>query len=365
MRATPHAAAGAGKLAGLELLRCVAAFAVLVWHYQHFAFNGNAIDIVRNAQPFYVLLRPFYEYGWYGVQVFWSISGFIFFWRYRAAVAGGQVSARTFFLLRFSRLYPLHAFTLVLVALLQLVHVARAGHYFVYPHNDAWHFLLQLFLASHWGLQEGYSFNGPIWSISVEALVYGVFFAGLRLAGTSLLPHVAAIALAAGLKLAGLGNSVTDCIGYFYAGGLAALLTQQGRIPVLFSLALVVTLAAPVAAYFLLPASAVELAIMAYAPWVLYLLAQPLALPAWLVRLSDTAGSLTYASYLLHFPIQLVFALALAERGIPVYSPMLFLAFIGATGLASWLSFRYLEWPAQQALRRRFGAVPLALAHRG
>lgn len=43
------------QTAGPELLRFAAAFAVLVWHYQHFAFDRVTLKV----------LRPFYEYGWY------------------------------------------------------------------------------------------------------------------------------------------------------------------------------------------------------------------------------------------------------------------------------------------------------------
>jgi len=38
----------ANKLLGLEVLRFVAAFAVLIWHYQHFAyFADKPVDFVR------------------------------------------------------------------------------------------------------------------------------------------------------------------------------------------------------------------------------------------------------------------------------------------------------------------------------
>ena len=67
MREAGVGKAGSDKLLGLELLRFVAAFAVLVWHYQHFAFDGAAIVVQREQQPFYAPLRLFYEYGWYGV----------------------------------------------------------------------------------------------------------------------------------------------------------------------------------------------------------------------------------------------------------------------------------------------------------
>ena len=65
-------------------------------------------------------------------------------------------------------------------------------------------------------------------------------------------------------------------------------------------------------------------------------------------------GDLTYASYLLHFPIQLAMVLLLDALG---FSRAIFLApfafvlfFAGTFGLA-WIVFRVFEMPAQDALR--------------
>ncbi|TAM46504.1 MAG: hypothetical protein EPN61_05205 [Burkholderiaceae bacterium] len=68
------------KLLGLEVVRFISALSVLVWHYQHFFYIADKpTDFVRELQPFYSMLSIFYDYGFYGVQVFWCISGFIFF----------------------------------------------------------------------------------------------------------------------------------------------------------------------------------------------------------------------------------------------------------------------------------------------
>lgn len=353
---------GDGKLLGLELLRFAAAFAVLVWHYQHFAFDGAAIAVQRSAQPFYAVLRPFYEYGWYGVQVFWSISGFIFFWRYRDSVSSGAVGARRFFVLRFSRLYPLHLATLLLVAVLQAIYTARAGHHFVYPNNDGFHFVLHLLMASNWSTQSGYSFNGPIWSISVEVLVYFIFFVSLRAAGRSPLLNLGAVALAVGLRLAGMATPISDCIGFFYAGGCGALLFLRyppaAHRGLLRPLAWAGTLGVPLLAWVLgapREDDAILFLLLAYAPCALYCLAQPVPLGRRAGAAVETVGNLTYASYLLHFPLQLAIALYFAARGeaIPLYGAPLFLLFIGVSFAAAWLTYRYLEAPAQDLLRKR------------
>src|SRR5476649_1334315 len=60
------------KLLGLELLRFVSAFAVLVFHYQHFVYQGLAkpANFVRAQQPLYSVLALLYEHGFEGVRVF-------------------------------------------------------------------------------------------------------------------------------------------------------------------------------------------------------------------------------------------------------------------------------------------------------
>ena len=42
-------------------------------------------------------------------------------------------------------------------------------------------------MASEWGITQGESFDGPIWSVSVEVLVYLLFFLMLRVTRSWLL----------------------------------------------------------------------------------------------------------------------------------------------------------------------------------
>src|ERR1700710_1370920 len=121
------------KLLGLELLRFIAAFAVLIWHYKHFAYVADKpVGLTEHHRPLHSLLQPFYDHGDFGVWLFWCISGFIFFWKYRDSVADRSVSGWKFFALRFSRLYPLHIATLLLVALVQPLYFSLTGYFFVY-----------------------------------------------------------------------------------------------------------------------------------------------------------------------------------------------------------------------------------------
>lgn len=349
------------KFLGLEVLRFISAIAVLFWHYQHFSFVADKpVDFVTEQQPLYHAFAVFYRYGFYGVQVFWSISGFIFFWKYSEAIGEGRIGARRFFVLRFSRLYPLHFATMLLVGGLQLVYFAQRGYYFVYQHNDAWHFVLNLFMASHWGLQEGYSFNAPIWSISVEVLVYLLFFLVLRLLGRSVWVS-AAVLLACTLARWKWGNQVmpvVDAVGYFFAGGMAALAyVRWSSTRALNYVLLGVALAAPVGLYLSnRPHDQVApMFLLVYLPVLLFLLARDLHVsPRWQQRI-EAAGNMTYSSYLIHFPIQLALALVCNWRGvaIPYHSVAFFALFITASLVAAYFLYRWFELPAQQRVRRQ------------
>ena len=85
-------------------------------------------------------------------------------------------TAGNIFVLRFSRLYPLHIATLLFVAALQPLYFNLTGYFFGYQNNDLTNLVLQLLMASNATVQNALSFNRPIWSISVEVLVYFFFF---------------------------------------------------------------------------------------------------------------------------------------------------------------------------------------------
>mgnify|MGYP006168606019 CR=1 FL=1 len=220
-----RAQGAAPALLGLEVMRFVCALSVLLWHYQQFYVVGPVhADMVHDhgGQPWASWLAPFYGHGWLGVQAFWALSGFIFFWKYGQAVADGWVAAGRFAWLRFSRLYPLHLLTLL--AMLPLIAWYRAqtgGQDYVYPHNTVENFVLQLFLASDWAGRNEWSFNGPIWSISIEVLAYAVFFALSRLGWVrpwQIGAVIGATGVVYALKLT--PHPLVLCLFFFYLGGL-------------------------------------------------------------------------------------------------------------------------------------------------
>jgi len=353
-RMMPGKPAPPNKLLGLEAVRFVAAFAVLIWHYQHFAYADAPVALVRDRLPFYGLLHPFYEAGQYGVWVFWCVSGFIFFWKYRDAISDRSMPGWTFLVFRLSRLYPLHFVTLIIVAILQSIYFRQHGCFFVYQNNDLQHFFLQIFMASKWGFERGDSFDGPIWSISVEILVYIVFFLMLRFVTKSALLNLVVV-----LVCLNISGQVFSCLAFFYAGGLAAI-ARRAIASVTFSGVIesvgwsAVAIVPILIWMFRSQFQMIDwVFFLTCTPIFLFCLSCKITVPAPAQRLLEAAGNMTYSSYLAHFPIQLLIALGFSMSGspIPFYNAWFFAMFVASTLLTSYLAYRHFEAPAQTLLR--------------
>lgn len=368
----PSPSAHTNKLVGLEALRFLTAFAILVYHYRHFAFVADKpVGLEPERLPLYGALRWFHDSGAFGVWVFWCISGFIFFWKYRDPIAERAVGGWQFFTLRFSRLYPLHLVMLLLVALLQSVYFDLRGSFFVYQSNDLPHFLTQLFMASEWGITNGESFDGPIWSVSIEVLVYLLFFLMLRATRLWLMN---AVVVAACLAVAHQSPSellakLADCLALFYAGGLAVAARRAAdtsrflaAIEACGWLAALVVM--PLAIYALRDRlDRFDLPLfVGFTPILLFCLSRPINLPRQIQAAIVAAGNMTYSSYLLHFPLQLsiVICFALSGRPVPIYSGALFAVYLLTVLLLSYFTFRFFEAPAQRFIRQAFRRSPRA-----
>ncbi len=366
----------ANKLLGLEALRFLTAFAILIFHYRHFAFlSDKPAGLATERLPFFGALQPFYDFGAFGVWIFWCISGFIFFWKYRDSIAERSVGGWKFFVLRFSRLYPLHLVMLLLVALLQPVYFGLHGCFFVYRNNDLPHFFAQLFMASDWGIVHGDSFDGPIWSISIEVMVYLLFFVML-LASRSWLLNAAVVMACVIADWLHASGQLTNCLAFFYVGGLAAMArSSAARTRFKPAIELFAWLAAVT-----IPPMVVSVAgdqlyridfplFLTCTPILLFCLSREFSVPVSIQTAVEAAGNMTYSSYLLHFPLQLVMVIGFAIAGfkVPLYDISFFVLYLGTTLLASYFVYRYFEAPAQNLirdylLRGGIAAVPPALS---
>ena len=212
----------------LDGLRGLAAFAVIFFHYDHFLQRGAEMTVPegdRGHMPLFRWLAPLYDHGNLAVQVFWIISGFVF----AAVYYGRGATTRSFVVNRFARLYPLHFVTLCLVALLQVWAVYQVGHWLIFGNNTPANFIKQLLFYA-WNSRTGWSFNGPIWSVSVEAVIYLLFWLSHRhLPRFGVAGPGAACVLSMALMSVFGHNVVLSCSYYFFFGSTLAVL--QSRLP--------------------------------------------------------------------------------------------------------------------------------------
>ena len=335
---------------GLDVLRGLAAVAVVFCHYRSFFIptpDTLATVAQLEAEPLYWLLRPIYLYGKWAVEFFWLLSGFVF----ASVYAGTQPLPQRFFWARFARLYPLHLVTLLVVAGLQVYSIATTGAPKIDGHDDLVHFAAHLLFVSAW--EPGFipSFNGPVWSVSVEILAYILFFLTLPKLFRFGIAVPAAIALL--FRFAQLfSNSPIWMCGYlFFAGcaiyalhravprrwqimaGLLAFASAAGLLAVVHGHAIFLGISILLASL-LLVVAALEPVIGGFA------------------ARADWLGAASYSIYLWHTPIQIGLLLAVAEPSRTMASPLALVAFIGMVLLVAWMSFRYFERPWRDRINR-------------
>lgn len=353
----------------VDVLRGLASLAVVIWHYQHFFMTAPGAFITDfSHEPLYGVLAAFYTDGHRAVELFYVISGFVFFHVYLDDVATRRVSATEFFVFRFSRLYPLHVATLIAVMIGQWLSWRLTGQWTVFADNDAWHFVLNLLFAPAWGLETAPSFNGPVWSVSIEVLIYALFFVFCRVISRRIdliVPAVSAVWLLATIVVMFAPYKTTALmavgVAYFFAGGSALLIWRELK-------------SRHATAGCVTGLTIAALALLAYRlDLISSFMFQTLAFPsavlglAFLQTLRPNAGravrligDLTYASYLIHFPIQLFIILTVRALGLTVdytTAVMLFIYLACVVGLAIPVHFGF-ELPAQAWLRRRMLRQP-------
>lgn len=354
-----RAVANRPYLSLIDGVRGLAALSVLFYHYVHFFMSGPdrlKMPGYQEVLPAREVLWPAYEWGYFAVQVFWLISGFVFAHVYY----GHRVGTRSFVVNRIARLYPLHLLTLLVVTGLQFIALYRLGYTPIYGKFDWQHFVAQLFMASDW-IRTGLSFNGPIWSVSVEIAVYAIFWLTRGLARR--FGAVFTIAMALGFGFAdykwGASSGVLSCGSYFFAGCSLSILREgyakNGRILALLATVFALggvasTIGGGDAGWRIFGITGIFGALfLLLAEW-------QNSAPAWLDRACEWLGENTYGVYLWHFPIQLTMMLVLmpAIRTQDIARNGWFLAlFFCLTVVIARLSYVWFERPMRDFLRER------------
>ena len=295
--------ASADRLTYLDGLRGIAALAVALFaHYGHFAQTAHS-GIDASQAPGYRLLAPLYGYSWTAVELFFAISGIVFAHVYANRLPSASEFARR----RFARLYPLHFGTLAVVALLVLLFQHLRGYPPVYGNNDGFHFVLNMAFVQFGILSEEYSFNGPSYSLAIEAVMYALFYVTARYTNLNISAWLFCVVGVLFLALQHLwhhlpiiNNSVAiGLVGFF--GGV--ILFRGGRIAWVLPLAL--TASALISANLFCKIYAVIFCVLLLTSWSPHL-RSVLSLPIlrWL-------GERSLSVYLVHFPLQVGIMLVL------------------------------------------------------
>ena len=143
-----------------------------------------------------------------GVSFFFVLSGFVLAYNYPALQ--DRAATRRFFAMRFARIWPMHALTLVAVMAL----LPRAA--WVVPGVDPWIAgVLSLLLMQAWVPVAGYAgaFNGPAWTLSVDVFFYAMFpllLARVREAPARALTGALLLSIAFPMLANALGGATSD-----------------------------------------------------------------------------------------------------------------------------------------------------------
>lgn len=364
-------------IAALTSLRFFAAMLVVVFHHGQ-AFFAGAPDLLQNV------IRG----GYVGVPFFFILSGFILAYNYVPQARANKLEARRFWVARFARIYPVYVFSLLLAAPLFLAALSQLRSLEEASGRFALHALASGALVQSWIPLWAFAWNGPAWSLSVEAFFYLTFpflLKGLSphgrwwALGTFTVLGIAAVALrklmpsvdavGAAQKMLGWSNPllwlplflVGICVGERHlalceAGKPARLhrhwngaLTAGVAILILSLMAAnLQRLSQLLYCYALTPLCALLIYFAAHKNnWFSALLSGPTLV---------LFGESSYSLYILHRPIHDWFVW-LAKRGMPSTETALgFGLYVGACLATSVLALRWIEYPCRDWIKIRFGS---------
>lgn len=355
---------------------------MLIFHYKHFGFDGgSSFDAL--LLPFGSALGLIYEFGLFAVEVFFCMSGFLFFTLYEKRIAkdatiNRRLSFFDFFTSRFARLYPVYLITLVVALLLLLTTKALYGAPFVYQDLSGLEVLKSVFLVQQWFIGAKQSLNGPGWSISVEWFLYGLFFL-VAYFGVARPVHLLGLILIGLLLQALLSAYFPDFlrgIPAFFAGGLMAYAyvvlkksPKRRTFIILGALTLSSLVLALIGGILSLRGHVFDgISAVIFSRQSLSLIVIPVSV-LWLAHKGRESflgskpfvwlGEISYSLYLWHFPLQCALMIGLSSltssARLSLFShPFMMFFYFGLCIAIGALSYYLLERPSQKALNSLF-----------
>ncbi|HEY9765134.1 MAG TPA: acyltransferase [Chroococcales cyanobacterium] len=340
------------SIEALTGVRALAAWWVVLFH----ASKSGLSELLG---PLKTVLEPLTSAGYIGVDLFFILSGFVIAYNYADTFREGiEGKAYLRFLwLRLARLYPVHLFGLLLLALILILSQALR-----LPLNHAYSadaFLRHVALIHAWYTNEQ-SWNYPAWSISHEWLAYILFPALMLLFRRIKRPLSQAVLilvllLAMPALVVGYRVEISRILCEFPAGCLLCALFRQNLgagirwqhfewplLLLLLGFAMVVERFSPGAAV----SSALLAALLLYAlSWQRGSLSRLLARKGMMFW-----GKVSYSLYMTHAIVDMILnkAFPLALRHLPAWGkPGLALCYFAAIAGMAIFTYRFIEVPAR------------------
>ena len=354
----------------------------------------------------YLINNSFIKHSWLFVDFFFVLSGFVIAASYRERLENGY-SVTRFMALRLGRVYPLHLFILAVLALAEtaklLLGPTGLSQKVPWQSPNSVEQLLQSLGLVHVFLNDDGVWNGPSWSIATEVWAYLIVAIMLSVMGARarrLFPVIVIGSLAV-LYFQGepylariSGTAMLRCIAGFALGMMTydwfCALQKSGKgLPGGAGLAEWAVLALVVA---FVMANSPLMPTNLFAPFVFALAVLVFAFQGgivsrWLMRpFPVLLGTLSYSIYMVHTFIEArmidVLNVISARVGIPfasispygnraavkmVGSPdnpllgdLMTLVVLAVIVIVSWFTYRFIELPCREYVRRRVGKTAAA-----
>ncbi len=343
----------------IDIARGIAALSVVIFHYRVFYEDKISVtNFVIKDQPFYKYLFFFYENGWIAVQFFFVISGFVFYLLYSEKIKQNKITFSEFFKLRFSRLYPLHFLTLV--AMVLIFYFSNLNTFTGMVRGDLKHLLLNIFLIHKWGFEQFGSFNEPSWSVSIEILLYLIFFLVFFIKKNAYLTTLML------LFLSPLVFYLNKFVGYgiycFFIGGFTCLIynkitfkTKYLKIGLLFGFILSIS---STISFFYIDNSIITkiISFTFFFPSIILVL---MIIQFFFINAGNIfkiLGDVSYSIYLIHYVVQAIFKIFLYNFSIKIdfNSNYIFLSYILIVYIFGIISYKFYERPLQNYIRAKY-----------
>lgn len=282
----------------------------------------------------------------------------------------------------------------MVVAAEQKVMLSHYGKYFLFKENNFYHFFLQTFFAGSWGFERGISFNAPVWSVSIEILLYAVFFC-ICLKGFHRWWHMALLVICGFFIMSFNHGLLGRGIFSFFIGGLTfrtfSLISQINPGPFILSCFAGVTgllwVVVPTevhrfglyhffkkylwsenlnfhsrdsTGFMLLKLSPLSFELLLFPLTIITLALWDKKCRRFFVPLK-MLGDISYSSYLIHFPLQIILMAISIKLALPVSffsSATVFFLFMVILVLFSLCSYHFFERPCQSMIRTHLLGTP-------